>query len=88
VRATIGRRARRARPTPKREVRPQADRAVVAQSLQRECRRWLIMWSAWRQTYTAFACCTREPLIIDEQRIGRFLERINEAERAMLARTR
>ena len=29
-------------------------------------RQWVVMWSAWRRTYTAFSCFTAGPLVVDE----------------------
>jgi hypothetical protein len=58
------------------------DRTEIVRWLQWQCQRWLIMWSSWRQTYTGFACFTRERTIVDEAEIGRFLDRIERIERA------
>lgn len=65
-----------------------AGNAEIARGVQRKCGRWLVMWSAWRQTYTGFACFTREPVIVDEARIERFLERIEQVEMAVFASRR
>jgi hypothetical protein len=58
------------------------DKTDIARGLQKELGGWLIMWSKWRQTYTAFACTTTEPLIIDEAEIGEFKKRIEQVELA------
>jgi hypothetical protein len=58
-----------------------SERATIAASLQMTCPRWLIMWSRWHQTYTAFACFTREPVIVDEAMVDAFLARIQQVER-------
>jgi hypothetical protein len=58
------------------------DKTDIARGLQKDFRGWLVMWSKWRQTYTAFACITTEPLIIDEPEIGRFRARIEQVEQA------
>jgi hypothetical protein len=55
-------------------------RVRTAESLQRSCPQWLVMWSAWRRTFTAFACFTREPVIIDEPRADVFLQLIKQVE--------
>lgn len=68
--------------------RTAAGNAEIARGVQRKCGRWLVMWSAWRQTYTGFACFTREPVIVDEARIERFLERIEQVEMAVFASRR
>jgi intergrase/recombinase len=60
--------------------RPETDRTETAANLQKSCRYWLIMWSRWRQKYTAFACFTHQPIIVDEEKIDRFLTRLKEVE--------
>lgn len=42
-----------------------------------------MIWSPWRRAYTGFACFTREPLIIDEPRADRFLDRVRRIELAL-----
>lgn len=59
-----------------------AEHAAIAASLQKTCPRWLIMWSRWHQTYTAFACFTREPIIVDEAAVEVFLARVEQVELA------
>jgi hypothetical protein len=56
------------------------DRTEIAASLQKTCSCWLIMWSKWRRKYTGFACFTRQPVIVDEEKIDRFLARLKEVE--------
>jgi hypothetical protein len=34
--------------------------------IQARHRQWVVMWSAWRRTYTAFSCFTAGPLVVDE----------------------
>lgn len=54
-----------------------ADNRDIAAALQNEARgRWLVMWSSWRQMFTAFACATTEPLIIDDADFNRLRSRI------------
>jgi hypothetical protein len=59
----------------------------VAASLQRTCRGWVVIWSAWRQAFTAFSAITPDALVIDETSAWRLLQRIGEIERATLARS-
>lgn len=58
-----------------------SDKSDIARSLQNRCRGWLVIWSKWRQTYTAFSCMTTEPMIIDDADFDRFLDRIEQVER-------
>jgi hypothetical protein len=37
-----------------------------ARRIQANHREWLVMWSAYRRTFTAFSCFTPEPLVVDE----------------------
>jgi hypothetical protein len=37
-----------------------------ARRIQATHRQWVVMWSAWRRTYTAFSCFTTGPLVVDE----------------------
>jgi hypothetical protein len=37
-----------------------------AMRIQATHRQWVVMWSAWRRTYTAFSCFTVGPLVVDE----------------------
>lgn len=37
-----------------------------ARRIQAAHRQWVVMWSAWRRTYTAFSCFTAGPLVVDE----------------------
>lgn len=59
-----------------------AKNATIAASLQVTCPTWLIMWSRWHQTYTAFACFTPNRVIIDEARADALLAHIKEVELA------
>jgi hypothetical protein len=76
VSAVPGRHALRGRPP----RRVETDRAEIVAGLQKTCRNWLIIWSSWRQKYTGFACFTREPTIVDEAKIDRFLARLEQVE--------
>jgi hypothetical protein len=59
-----------------------ADRAKVVERLQQTCPRWLIIWSPWRQTFTAFACFTAERTVIDYADEATFLKLIRRIELA------
>ena len=41
-------------------------RSEQARRIQATHRQWVVMWSAWRRTYTAFSCFTAGPLVVDE----------------------
>ena len=56
------------------------DRSDIARGLQSSYRGWIVMWSKWRQTYTAFSCITGEPVIIDDADSDRFQDRIRQVE--------
>ncbi|MCO5993112.1 hypothetical protein [Actinoallomurus rhizosphaericola] len=55
---------------------------AVAASLQSAYRGWVIIWSAWRQAFTAFCALGADPLIIDDTSVSRLLGRIGEVELA------
>jgi hypothetical protein len=40
--------------------------SVQAQRIQESHRSWVVMWSAWRRTFTAFSCFTPGPMVVDE----------------------
>lgn len=56
------------------------DHADSVKDLQSKVRGWIVMWSPWRQTFTAFARFSSEPLIIDEADSDRFVERLQQME--------
>lgn len=56
--------------------------AQVAASLESACRGWVVFWSPWRRTFTAIACFTREPVIVDEPMVHQLLDRIGRVEMA------
>jgi hypothetical protein len=37
-----------------------------AERIQRAHRGWVVMWSAWRRTFTAFGCFSQARLVVDE----------------------
>lgn len=43
-----------------------APQVETARSLERANTGWLIMWSPWRQAYTAFGCFAAEPIVVDD----------------------
>lgn len=55
----------------------------VAASLTDTCRGWLVIWSPWRRTYTAFAAVTGERTIIDEPTVHSLLDRMDQVEREL-----
>jgi hypothetical protein len=79
MRTSLGRHGRRNLPAVRRDT---TDHAQAVASLQQTCPSWLVMWSRWRQTYTAFACFTAEPVIVDEAQEDAFLARLKAIEMA------
>ncbi|MEV0403872.1 GntR family transcriptional regulator [Actinoallomurus sp. NPDC050550] len=55
---------------------------AVATSLQSTYGGWVIIWSAWRQAFTAFSAISTDPVVIDEPSVSRLLQRIGEVELA------
>ncbi|GAA4617963.1 hypothetical protein GCM10023195_80420 [Actinoallomurus liliacearum] len=64
-----------------RPVRPEANAAQIARELEQKCPGWVVIWSAWRQAFTAFSAVTAEALVIDDSSAYRLLQRIGEAQR-------
>lgn len=58
--------ARRTKPAGSVSAKDDAVRSEQARRIQATHRQWVVMWSAWRRTYTAFSCFTAEPLVVDE----------------------
>lgn len=58
-----------------------------ARALQRTRPGWVVMWSYWRRTFTAFACFAPDPVVIDEAVPERLAVRLNDAERYYAARS-
>jgi hypothetical protein len=54
----------------------------TAARLERWCPGWVVIWSAWRQTFTAFSAVTAECVVIDDQSANRLLERVGAIQRA------
>jgi hypothetical protein len=42
---------------------------------------WVVMWSPWRRSYTAFAAFTPVPVVIDANTIDRLVVQMRGAER-------
>lgn len=55
---------------------------AVATSLQSTCEGWVVIWSAWRQAFTAFCAIVPEALIIDDPSVSGLLQRMGEVELA------
>ncbi|MEV5748038.1 GntR family transcriptional regulator [Actinoallomurus sp. NPDC052308] len=55
---------------------------AVATSLQSAYGGWVIIWSPWRQAFTAFCAISTERVIIDEASVSGLLRRIGEVELA------
>lgn len=55
----------------------------VAADLASRCPGWVIIWSAWRQTFTAFSAVTAECVVIDDPSANRLLESIGAIQRAV-----
>lgn len=51
-----------------------------ARQIQGQYRRWLVMWSRWHRTFTAFSCFSPRPLVVDEPTADRLRERISSIE--------
>jgi hypothetical protein len=43
-----------------------AARSEEARRIQKSHRNWVVMWSAWHRTFTAFSCFAAGPLVVDE----------------------
>ncbi len=56
-----------------------------AQELTRHCRGWLVIWSPWRRTYTAFACFTPESVVLDADAPHQLLIQMQQTERHAVA---
>ena len=58
-----------------------AEQVACARDVQRVCgSRWLVMWSPWRRTFTAFGCCTSVPVVIDDCTTAGLIHEIGSAE--------
>src|SRR5690349_11225845 len=70
---------RRSRPAVHRIVDDVACSAE-ARRIQAVHRGWLVMWSTWHQTFTAFSSFTPVPLVLDEPTPHALVNRIRQAE--------
>jgi hypothetical protein len=39
--------------------------SAEARQIQHSRRGWLVMWSLWRRTFTAFSCFSPAPVVVD-----------------------
>lgn len=37
---------------------------------------WLVMWSPWHRTFTAFSCFSPSPLVVDEPTVDRLFDQM------------
>jgi len=51
-----------------------------ARRIQDRHRNWVVMWSAWRQTFTAFGCFAPDRLVLDEPTTAELLDAMRAAE--------
>ena len=51
-----------------------------AQELARRNQGWVVMWSSWRRAFTAFACFTAEPVVLDEPAVPVLLAHMRQTE--------
>ncbi|WP_433177767.1 hypothetical protein [Actinoallomurus sp. CA-150999] len=63
-----------------RDIVPDASPVAVAQAVQNHCPGWLVFWSPWRRTFTAIACFTRDPVLIDARTPNDLLDDMREIE--------
>jgi hypothetical protein len=55
-------------------------RAEQARRVQANRRGWVVMWSVWHRTFTAFGCFSPESLVLDESTIAELAEQMLRAE--------
>ncbi|MGI5233591.1 hypothetical protein [Actinoallomurus sp. CA-142502] len=51
-----------------------------ARRIQAVHRGWVVMWSAWHRTFTAFSYFTPVPLVLDEPTPNALINRMRQAE--------
>ncbi|REE96789.1 hypothetical protein [Thermomonospora umbrina] len=56
----------------------------MASRLQTAFPGWLVMWSPWRRTFTAFASFTPNALVMDEPTTDRLIDQMRMVERRPL----
>jgi hypothetical protein len=54
--------------------------SAQARYIQESRRGWLVMWSAWHRTFTAFSCFAPVPLVLDEPTPEALLNQMRHAE--------
>jgi hypothetical protein len=55
-------------------------RSAQARRIQESRRGWLVMWSAWHRTFTAFSCFAPVPLVLDEPTPEALIHQMRHAE--------
>jgi hypothetical protein len=61
-------------------VRSFAAEVITAYRVQAARSGWLVIWSPWRRTFTAFAVFAPEPVVIDEATVELLVNRMHLAE--------
>ncbi|MCO6009460.1 hypothetical protein NE236_31265 [Actinoallomurus purpureus] len=61
---------------------PDASSAAIARNVQIHCPGWMIFWSPWRRMFTAIACFTRDPVLIDTPTLNELLDSMRAVETA------
>ena len=54
--------------------------SAQARWIQESRRGWLVMWSAWHRTFTAFSCFSPVPLVLDEPTAEALISQMRHAE--------
>jgi hypothetical protein len=54
--------------------------SAQARYIQESRRGWLVMWSAWHRTFTAFSCFAPVPLVLDEPTAEALISQMRHAE--------
>ncbi|MCO6005468.1 hypothetical protein NE236_10785 [Actinoallomurus purpureus] len=67
---------------------PDTSPVAIAQAVQSQCPGWLVFWSPWRRTFTAIACFTRDPVLIDARTVNELLDAMRAIEAAAGAGSR
>jgi hypothetical protein len=54
--------------------------SAEARQIQQSHRGWLVMWSVWRRTFTAFSCFSTAPVVVDAPTTQSLLIRMHHVE--------
>ena len=54
--------------------------SAQARYIQESRRGWLVMWSTWHRTFTAFSCFSPVPLVLDEPTAEDLVNQMQRAE--------